>query len=67
MRSFFPPLVDSAAITVTIDDGGDGYENAQEVPAVVIHGTTHRCGKSPISNDHCDRCGWQYADIHPLE
>ncbi|PWY28039.1 RTX toxin [Vibrio vulnificus] len=36
----FPPLVDSAAITVTIDDGGDGYENAQEVPAVVIHGTT---------------------------
>ncbi|HAS8598215.1 TPA: type I secretion C-terminal target domain-containing protein [Vibrio vulnificus] len=36
----FPPLVDSAAITVTIDDGGDGYENAQETPAVVIHGST---------------------------
>ncbi|POB65964.1 hypothetical protein CRN59_33650, partial [Vibrio vulnificus] len=32
----FPPLVDSAAITVAIDDGGDGYENAQETPAVVI-------------------------------
>ncbi len=32
-------LADSARLTVVIEDGGDGYENQFEVPAVVIRGT----------------------------
>lgn len=33
-------LSPSASITVSIDDGGDGYENRFEIPSVTLFGTT---------------------------
>ncbi|MGY5450180.1 T1SS-143 repeat domain-containing protein [Agarivorans sp. MS3-6] len=33
-----PPLSNNAALTVTIEDGGDGYENQYEVPSVSLFG-----------------------------